>query len=144
MALFYKANRTGIAYDAALILRAATEPARSATGDDGSMTYYPETFGNNAAVVLDISATTGGTFDAANFWTINVQTSADGTTWTTVGSHRIGAAVAAPYRAIVPMSSFAIDQLGGASTQIFMRTRSEKTGTTAPNIDFTAYVSPII
>lgn len=144
MPLFYKSNRTGVAFDAALVLRATTDAPRNANGADGTKQLYPESFGNNAAVVLDIQATSGGTFDAGNFWTITVETSADGTNFNQIASHKVGAAVTTAYRAILPISGALVDQMGGAAVQTFIRTSVTKTGTTAPALDFNAYVSPVV
>jgi hypothetical protein len=131
------ATRRAREFDAALELRDYDAAALSATTSGTGKEFNVRTLMGFKAVIDN--AAIGGTVDGSNYWTITIEVSdVIGGTYTAIGSIRLPA-TAGSYD--IPLSGEWAEQLD--SDCKFIRVTATETGTTAGNLTYGAYLSPI-
>ncbi len=139
MPLFYNQNRMAVYHDVLLELRPAGEAVRTATGSDTARLFNSSIMGH-AHAVIDTAAV-GGTIDAANTWRIDVEISATGSAWSPIASYTLTPGHSVARRVILSLNQYQAAQI--VNNAQFMRTTATKVGTTAGNLQFQAYLSPV-
>lgn len=125
--------------DVDLELRAPGEAAETGTASETAISLKAEKLAYYKAVV-DHSAI-GGTVDGSNYWTISIEVSDNNSDFVAVASQQLAAAAGRHY---LPLEGDAIAKAmaaAGETEALWVRVTATETGTTAGNLDYTAYLS---
>ena len=130
-------KRRAYHYDSLISLRdAKNDTAESATASEAAVEFASRST-DKFKVAIEY-ADIGGTVDASNFWTISVEVSdLSGGTFTEVGS---SGALPVSGPAEIVLSGLQIENLD--SDAAWIRVTATETGTTAGDINYSAYITP--
>ena len=125
--------------DGDLQLRAPSAAAISATTAETAVELKAEKLSYYKAVVQ--YSAIGGTVDASNYWTVNIEASANNSTFVVVGSQKLAAAADRLYIALEGEAVAAAMDVAAQGEALYVRVRAVETGTTAGNLDYFAYLT---
>lgn len=125
--------------DTDLELRAPGEAAESGTASEAAISLEAEKLAYYKAVIDH--AAIGGTVDGSNYWVISIDVSDDNATFVTVASQKLAATAGRHY---LPLEGDAVAKAmaaAGETEALWIRVTATETGTTAGNLDYTAYLT---
>ena len=121
--------------DDTLLLRDIADGAEAATASETGVAFNPRAQNTYKAVVSVTSVS--GTTDGSNYWTLSVQVSdVVGGTYTEVGSYQVAGT---KEQIEIPLSGSQVENLDADAA--FMRITATKTGTTATDITYGAWLA---
>lgn len=125
--------------DGDLELRAPGSAAISATTAETAISLSAESLTAYKAVV-DHSAI-GGTVDGSNYWTVVIEASDNNSDFVQVATQKLAAAAKRHYLPLEGAGIAAAMAAAGETEALYIRVRAVETGTTAGNLDYTAYLT---
>lgn len=125
--------------DGDLELRSPASAAISGTTAETAISLKAERLTAYKAVVSHSAI--GGTVDGSNFWTVAIEASDNNSDFVQVATQKLGAAARRHYLPLEGAGVAAAMAAAGENKALYVRVRAIETGTTAGNLDYTAYLT---
>lgn len=126
-------------FDTLLSLRDADAVALSASNAENGIQIEAEKICYYKAVIQHDAI--GGTVDGSNFWTVTVETSDNNSDWVVIRSIQLAADAQRYDVAIEGAEVEALMEAAGENEALWIRVNAALTGTTAGDLDYTAFLT---
>lgn len=125
--------------DGELILRDSAAAALSTSAAETGIAFDAEKVCYYKAVIQHSAIS--GTVDGSNYWTVTVEASDNNSDWVEVRSFQLGAAAERYDVALEGAEIEALMDTAGEGEAIWLRVNATETGTTAGDLDYTAFLT---